>query len=495
MAQFVRPIADLDNTGLWTTTPLWSKIDDSVGSGDADFISSDASPVSGEMFTVDGSTVTDPVSSIDHILRIRSSKTAGGANNDVVVELRQGYTSEASQGTLIATLTGLVTTDVPTTFTLTLSAAQANSITNYADLQFRCWMAKNGGGASSQGFIYDVELEVPNAGSQTYDESISFSANSTVATSNIATLIGDTTLNLASQIANANNAIMDSGVSFSANSQISESGGLDFQESISLALQSALSTTLNLEINGSVTIVSNSSIVTINNAAVNNAVAIASSPGVFVNGILDMEATVSLLASAIISSQGGSVFDASIGISSNATLSSLLEAILESQITIGSVAQIIANANIDSDATISIGSNNILSVNGGVELDANVSFASIINVITSGGLSLDGNVTMSLIASIDPQNNNIANVSITISSASLIGIVGDGGGAPVVNVIINAKVPVGKHIDNIIMGSYVKSEPKYGKLKEFAKALPIVVNLDNSLDFSNENYTFNVELI
>lgn len=495
MAQFVRPIADLDNTGVWTTTPLWSKIDDSVGSGDADFILSDTSPSSTEPFTVDGSTVTDPVSSIDHILRVRSSKSAGGANNDIVVELRQGYVSEASQGTLIATLTGLMTTDTPTTYTLTLSAAQANAISNYADLQFRCWSAKNGGGGNSQTTIYDIELEVPDAGNQTYDESISFSANSTVATSNIASLIGDTTLNLASQIANANNAIMDSGVSFGSDSQISESGGLDFQESISLALQSALSTSVNLEINEGVTILSNSSIATINNATVNNAVAIASSPGIFVNGILDMDATVSLLASAIISSQGGSVFDASIGISSSATLSTLLELILESQITIGSIAQIVANANINANDTISIGSNNILSVSGGVEFDANVSLGSIVNLLASGGLSLDESVTMSMVASIDPQNNNIANVSINISSASLIGMVGDVVGTTPVQIIINAKVPIGKHIDNIIVGSYVKNEPKYGKLKEFAKALPIVVNLDNSLDFSNENYSFNVELI
>lgn len=163
MAQFVRPISTLDNTGVWVTAPLWSKIDDSVGSGDADSISADGSPTSGEPFTVDGSTVTDPLSSTGHVLRVRASKASGGANYNVVVQLRQGYVNEASPGTLIATLTASTIATTATTYTLTLSGGEADSITDYSDLQFRVYGEKNGGGSNRNTTVYDVELEVPDA--------------------------------------------------------------------------------------------------------------------------------------------------------------------------------------------------------------------------------------------------------------------------------------------------------------------------------------------
>ena len=495
MAQFVRPISDLDNTGAWTTTPLWSKIDDSVGSGDADFVTSDGNPTSSETFTVDGSTVTDPASSIDHILRVRASEETGGANHDIIVELRQGYVSEASLGTLIATLTASAIANTATTYTLTLSGAQADSITDYSDLQFRIYAQKNGGGAGNAVTCYDVELEVPDAGAATYDESVSITSNSTISPTNIATLLGDTTLNLASTIANANNNVMDASASFSADAQVSESGGLSFEASISLALQASLATSLQLEINGSVTILSNTTVSTVNNATVNNAIAIASSPGIFVNGVLDMDATMSLLASALIQSQGGSIFEDSIGISSNSTLSALIEAVLDSQINIASASQILNQANFDADSIVSIGSNVVLSPSNDISADENVSLSSLVsilqsagsifedsvsitslgNLIASGLVNFDAAISLSMLATIDPGSNQIANVSISISSNSNIGVAEDGVVQPPINIIINAKVPIGRSVEEIMLGSHYINEPSKGFFK----------NLENGGKYKN----------
>ena len=165
MAQFARPASDIDNTGGWTTSPLWSDIDDSVGSGDGSVVLSDSTPTSAKPFTVDGTTISDPSSSSGHVLRIRGAKNAtGGANYDLVCQLRQGYASEASQGNLIATVT--ISAKSNTTLETaehTLSGAEADSITDHSDLQFRCWAAKNGGGAGRQCQIADVELETPDA--------------------------------------------------------------------------------------------------------------------------------------------------------------------------------------------------------------------------------------------------------------------------------------------------------------------------------------------
>ena len=162
MAQFVRPSADLDNTGVWTTEPLWSKIDDG-DSPDSVFVVSDATPVITEPFTVDGSTVTDPAVSTGHILRARWSKTGTGTNTRGVLQLRQGYVDEGDQGTLIATLTGAALAEVLTTQTHSLSEAEANAITDYADLQLRVYAEKTAGGTAHSWQVEFIELEVPDA--------------------------------------------------------------------------------------------------------------------------------------------------------------------------------------------------------------------------------------------------------------------------------------------------------------------------------------------
>jgi hypothetical protein len=157
------PDADLDNTGVWTTAPLWDKLTGPIGSDDGDEVVSDTSPISTEPFTVSATTVADPLSSSNHILRARWAKaTAAGANYDFHCELRQGYSSEAAQGTLIATVSLIAKTDTTlVTTSYTLSGAEADSITNYADLSFRCWAAKNGGGANRDCRIVDIEFATP----------------------------------------------------------------------------------------------------------------------------------------------------------------------------------------------------------------------------------------------------------------------------------------------------------------------------------------------
>lgn len=158
MVQFARPISDLDNTGVWTTTPLWSDIDEG-GGGDGTVVVSDTTPVVTEPFTVDLSTIIDPTLPTGHILRIRWAKNSGGAGNQTIrIELRQGYVSEASQGTLIATDDYSINSTTLRTDATTLSAGEANSITDYTDLQIRVM-----GVSSNRALKVDfVELETPS---------------------------------------------------------------------------------------------------------------------------------------------------------------------------------------------------------------------------------------------------------------------------------------------------------------------------------------------
>ena len=140
MPQFARPSADT-TVGNWQThtggtTNLYTTIDE-VTPDDTDYIKSPLAP-SNAAYVTKLSSVEDPQSSTGHILRYRYSKNAaGGAQIDLTVQLRQGYVNETTQGTLIAQVVLTNISETFTTGTYTLSAAEADSITNYADLYVR----------------------------------------------------------------------------------------------------------------------------------------------------------------------------------------------------------------------------------------------------------------------------------------------------------------------------------------------------------------------
>jgi hypothetical protein len=135
MPQFARPSVDGD-LGTWTNelaaAAAATSIDEVVAD-DADYAQSALTPVT-DVMKVQLSTVVDPVSSTGHVLRWRRGKspTSGGEQIDLTVSLYQG-----NPGVLIAEK---AVTDIPGAYTdddLTLSAAEADAITDYADLWIR----------------------------------------------------------------------------------------------------------------------------------------------------------------------------------------------------------------------------------------------------------------------------------------------------------------------------------------------------------------------
>lgn len=142
MPQFARPDADA-LVGNYTTqaggnTNLFATIDE-ASADDGDFVRSPQSPVN-EVYVARLSDITDPVSSSGHVIRARVSTdvASGGETLDFLMELRQGYVNEGSQGTLIASksqngLSGTSWVDV----SLTLSGAEADAITDYSALFLR----------------------------------------------------------------------------------------------------------------------------------------------------------------------------------------------------------------------------------------------------------------------------------------------------------------------------------------------------------------------
>lgn len=136
MVQTLTPSSDL-SVGAWTTdtggtSNLYSALADV---SETNYVQSEISPA-GSPYVVGLGSVTDPLSSTGHTVTWAHRNPESGVL-DLTVELRQGYVSEASQGTLIATWTEA---DIPGTFTTathTLSAGEADAITNYGALSLR----------------------------------------------------------------------------------------------------------------------------------------------------------------------------------------------------------------------------------------------------------------------------------------------------------------------------------------------------------------------
>jgi hypothetical protein len=103
-------------------------LDEAVAS-DSDYVYSEGNPTASQ-FEVKLSSGGDPVSSVGHIVRYRVSKNATGTTN---------FTFNLMQGAVtIATWNENDVTEAYASGEYTLSAGEANSITDYSDLRIRC---------------------------------------------------------------------------------------------------------------------------------------------------------------------------------------------------------------------------------------------------------------------------------------------------------------------------------------------------------------------
>ena len=140
MAQYGRPSTDTvreswENQAAGTAT-IYLTIDE-VTASTADYIRSAQVPTA-DAYATQLTSVTDPVVHTGHIIRFQYAKDqAAGAGIDLVVQLRESYVSEVSQGTLIAGSTYAGISESWTSGTITCSTTEAALITNYAALYLR----------------------------------------------------------------------------------------------------------------------------------------------------------------------------------------------------------------------------------------------------------------------------------------------------------------------------------------------------------------------
>lgn len=132
MVQYARPDSDI-SAAAWTPTPLWSNVDEG-SPGDATEIT--VSGLEGSTSALDEvslSDVTDPNKSTEHVIRFKGRFTEATESEvvDIEVQLFQG-------ATFIATTGFRAMGSSAAEYTYTLSAAEADAITDYSDLRLKC---------------------------------------------------------------------------------------------------------------------------------------------------------------------------------------------------------------------------------------------------------------------------------------------------------------------------------------------------------------------
>lgn len=162
MAQFARPIAD-QATGSWTTTPLWSKVDESILAEDNVEITSDdnTSPDNADLELTNTGLSTPGAG--DVIIKARWHKSASAGHSiNAICELWQGI---PGVGSLIATLSVTAISEVEATDTYTLTSGEKGNITDPNDCYFRVSRQGDTGGppGGRRSLLVDiVELELPD---------------------------------------------------------------------------------------------------------------------------------------------------------------------------------------------------------------------------------------------------------------------------------------------------------------------------------------------
>jgi len=163
MAQLARPNSDY-NIGAWIGDPnsitVYANINEPTAN-DANFVRSEHNPSNSScLFML--SSVTDPETNVNHIVRYRYKRTdiggGSGPTMNLTVTLYRNTFANIVQSN---THNSIGTEWVDGSFTLT--GTNADAITSYSTLGIQFTFNKTGGSRTSRGDISWAELEVPNA--------------------------------------------------------------------------------------------------------------------------------------------------------------------------------------------------------------------------------------------------------------------------------------------------------------------------------------------
>lgn len=170
MAQLAKPISDVNHPN-WTqgagdgNATHFEELDEGIASADdaTTYWQHSSGAGGGNPIESNVTSLTDPSSSVSHVLRTRERKSAtGGKVLDILCALA------CSSGVVLVfdnkSLAANFDTTTWTTHTYTLSGAEADAITDYTTISIATKVAWSGGGAARVAHVTAHEFECPDAG-------------------------------------------------------------------------------------------------------------------------------------------------------------------------------------------------------------------------------------------------------------------------------------------------------------------------------------------
>ena len=189
MAQYALPTSDNGTTNWTEQSPdgaadgsWFNEFDEGFGAGRGTGVGPDIttywrSPTNPnpESIITNLASVTDPEVSTGHVLRVRIRKTADGRQLDVTIQLRQNTTVLAT--VTVTNLDWAASWQTNDGSDYTLSAAEADAITDYSALNVVVTGDVTGGGTGTALDCSTIELEVPDAPGVTVSDTTDVAAD------------------------------------------------------------------------------------------------------------------------------------------------------------------------------------------------------------------------------------------------------------------------------------------------------------------------------
>jgi hypothetical protein len=312
MSQYARPDSDVVVSN-WTTAPLWSKIDE-VTADDADYIQT-ATTSTCELGL---SNVSDPSSGANHLIKVRAQRTGAGAT--CTAYLFQGTTQICSFA---------VTVDAAWALTqYTLTAGEADSITDYSNLRFKF--------TGIRARIGWAELGVPDVSGNTYNESMTLAASGAVSPAHTLTINATMTLQASGSVGPESagsvynpvaalsalaaldlttDAALSAAIVLQSTAAAITSGGMAYDSSVVMTAAAALAAAAALTVDGGIELAADAGITPSNAALLVAAASLLASAGVAQGAQAGVAATASLTAAAALTTQAQAVVEALLALS------------------------------------------------------------------------------------------------------------------------------------------------------------------------------------
>jgi len=160
MTQRARPDSDI-TSGSWTSTPLYEKLDEITPDDTTTQISANVGIDATETFRVGLSNVVEPPTSGSHIVYIRTKVGPGPGSNTI------NWTLSLREGDLTTIATDSWSQSDDDTYasrTMSLTEAEADSITDYTDLSAEVSATGDTANAAAvDAYVTWIEFNIPSA--------------------------------------------------------------------------------------------------------------------------------------------------------------------------------------------------------------------------------------------------------------------------------------------------------------------------------------------